>query len=88
MDPVCEIWRSGDVETIYRVREALQARGLQAEVLGAAGRTPRSLPSWHELRLMVPERDVVYARWITAQAGVDCWPEPEDERDAREELRR
>ena len=81
MLPVCEIWRSDDVEGIYRLRDALALRGLEAQVLGAGGRGLRGLPSWSELRLMVQERDLVYARWILSAAGVDCWPEPRDERD-------
>ena len=82
MEPVREIWRSDDVEDVYRLRDALALRGLEAQVLGAGGCGPRGLTSWRELRLMVQERDLVYARWILAAAGVDCWPEPRDERKA------
>jgi hypothetical protein len=84
MEPIREIWRSDDLEDVYRLRDALVLRGLEVQVLGAAGNSPRGLLSWGEMRIMVQERDMVYARWILAAAGADCWPEPQGERDERE----
>ena len=44
----------------------------------AGGRrlTPWSADVW---RLMVRCRDVVYARWIAAGAGLDTWPDEDGE---------
>ena len=58
------------------------ARGIDAEVWDEAPGFRTSAPGTPRLRLMVPERRLVYARWIAHAAGLDTWPDEQtgDER--------
>jgi hypothetical protein len=78
MEGLCELVRLGDIEQIYDVKQALEARGVVAEVWGNWTGSWHDLGS-HKLRLMVRRQDVVYARWIAYAAGVDVWPDGPDE---------
>jgi hypothetical protein len=76
---VYELVRLKGLERVYDLKRALEMRGIEAQV-------------WHEgfgsmrrwgggsgyLRLVVGERDVVYARWVLHGAGLDVWPDPDD----------
>jgi len=75
MDDFRELARLSDHDRIYEVQRALVARDIEAEVWDETPgvRRPKG-PS--RLRLMVPERYLVYARWIAHAAGLDTWPEP------------
>ena len=80
MEPVCEIWRSDDVEASTGCVTRWRCVAWRPRCWAPGAAACEGLPSWSELRLMVQERDLVYARWILSAAGVDCWPEPRDER--------
>jgi len=69
---VCELSSSGDLDQLYRVKAFLEARGIEADVWPEKSR--RSVP-WasRTSRLMVLCRDLVYARWVAAAAGLDTW---------------
>lgn len=63
-----------DLDLLYRVKHALEARGLDTLVLG----DPSSWDFYRKPtrpRLLVRRRDLVYARWIADTLGVDAWPE-------------
>jgi len=75
MDDFRELARLSDHEQIYEVQRALVARDIEAEVWDetpGVRRRPRGTP---RLRLMVPERYLVYARWVAHAAGLDTWPD-------------
>ncbi len=75
MEALCELVHLSDIERLYDVKQALAARGVDAEVWGNWS------GSWHDaggssrLRLMVRQQDLVYARWVAYAAGVDAWPD-------------
>ena len=71
---LCELHRLDDHQRLADVAQLLEARGVEADVWPEKGR--RSVP-WasRRSRLMVRCRDVVYARWVAASAGLDTWPE-------------
>ena len=71
---ICELHRLGDVRRLYGVELALQARGIETDIWGGRG----GLRNWRGSgmsRLMVPCKDLVYARWVAHAAGLDTWPE-------------
>jgi hypothetical protein len=74
MDDRCELVRLNDLERLYDVKRALETRGVDAEVWGNWSGSWRCSGSG-ELRLMVRQRDLVYARWVACAAGVDTWPD-------------
>jgi hypothetical protein len=80
MESLCELVRLNDLERLYRVKHALEARGVWAEIWGDGWacrmRYARANP---ELRLMVRRRDLVCARWVAHAAGLDTWPDGHDE---------
>ena len=71
---ICELHRLGDLKRLYGVELALQARGIETDVWGERGGL-RSARGSGMSRLMVPCRDLVYARWVAYAAGLDTWPE-------------
>ena len=73
---LCELCRLDDYEVLSDVALLLEARGIDADVWPEKAR--RSVP-WasRSSRLMVRCRDVVYARWVAAAAGLDTWPASE-----------
>jgi hypothetical protein len=80
VDALCELVRLGDLSRLYELKARLQQRAVPAEVqtdwiFGVRGyrRSTRSL------RLMVRSRDLVYARWILSEAGLDVWPTDDDD---------
>jgi hypothetical protein len=88
MEGLCELVRLSDIERLYDVKEALAARGVDAEVWGSWS------GSWHDaggsgkLRLMVRQQDLIYARWIAYAAGIDVWPnESSDDEESKTEAR-
>ena len=79
---VCELLSLTDLERLYRVKHALEAHGIEALISGG--------PSSHFMRmsgavprLLVLERDLVYARWVAHAAGVDAWPDEPSSGDPR-----
>ena len=79
MDDRCELVSLNDLERLYDVKQALESHGVDAEVWGGRSGGWRRAGS-RELRLMVRQRDLVYARWVACAAGVDTWPdEPDDD---------
>jgi hypothetical protein len=83
MDELCELFRSTDIERAFDVRQALVARGLDAQVWGGWG-CGRGCGG-DEIRVMIERRDLVYARWIAWGVGVDTWPDANDLNDAASE---
>jgi hypothetical protein len=75
MDGMCELVCLNDIERLYRVKQALAARGVDAEVRGSWLESGNSAGESGGLRLMVRPQDLVYARWIAYAAGLDVWPE-------------
>ena len=75
IDELCELFRGDDLEQLYDVRQALSARGVDAQVWGDWAVRGSLRP--HVMRLMVGRRDLVYARWVACAAGVDTWPDEE-----------
>ena len=75
-DSLCELHRLDDASALGAAAAALESRGIEADVWPAGTRrsTPWAADAW---RLMVRCRDVVYARWIAAAAGLDTWPDEE-----------
>ena len=71
---LCELHRLDDQQVLSDVALLLEARGIDADVWPETAR--RSVP-WasRSSRLMVRCRDLVYARWVAAAAGLDTWPE-------------
>ncbi len=71
---VCALISSEDLERLYTVKHALEAQGIDALISGGPSshffRTNDAAP-----RLLVLERDLVYARWIAHAAGVGPWPD-------------
>jgi hypothetical protein len=74
MDELCELWRSTDIERAFDVRQALVARGVDAQVWGGWGCGRGRSRGGDEIRVMVQRRDLVYARWVAWGVGVDAWP--------------
>ncbi len=75
-DGLCELHRLDDASVLGDVAAALELHGIEADVWPAKARGFMSR-SGHVWRLMVRCRDVVYARWIAAAAGLDTWPDEE-----------
>ena len=75
MDDYRELARLSDQDQIYEVQRALVARGIDAEVWDETPGLRRRAKDRPRLRLMVPERRLVYARWIAHAAGLDTWPD-------------
>jgi len=71
---VCELCRLDDVHRLSEVEWLLEARGIEADIWPEKSR--RAVP-WasRTSRLMVRCRDLVYARWVAAAAGLDTWPQ-------------
>ena len=73
---VCVLVTLNDLERLYAVKHALEARGI--EVLVSGGPASRLLNMASSTpRLLVRERDLVYARWVAHAAGVDALPDDE-----------
>lgn len=70
---LCALVCSEDLSLVYRLKRALDARGLEAFVMGdpSAGARPGQFAT---RRLMVRTRDLAYARWVASAAGEDAWP--------------
>ena len=71
---LCELHRLGDYEVLSDVAQILEARGIEADVWPERARRAAPWAS-RSSRLMVRCRDLVYARWVAAAAGLDTWPE-------------
>ena len=70
-----------NAETLSDVAVALETRGLQTDVWPERRR--RLLPdAGRTWRLMVRCRELVYARWVAAAAGLDTWSERQAGEDA------
>ncbi len=87
IDELCELFRGDDLERLFDVRQALGARGIDAQVWGDWAGRGGARP--HVVRLMVERRDLVYARarWVAYAAGVDAWPDDHAEADAGDPAR-
>jgi hypothetical protein len=74
VERLCEVIRLQGLERLYGLKHALERRGVAAEVWhDGSGGLRRSTAGPTYLRLMVWERDVVYARWVLSSAGLDPW---------------
>jgi hypothetical protein len=73
---MCELVRVKSLQRVYDLSGALQARGIDSVVWQPGTRGGRcAYKAGRELvRLMVPERDLTYARWVLRGAGVEAWP--------------
>jgi hypothetical protein len=71
---LCELIRLDDAAALGDAARALEAHGIEAAVWpdGHNRLTPWSATVW---RLMIHCRDVVYARWVAAAAGLETWPD-------------
>ena len=83
MKDMCELVSLNSLERIYDVKRALERRGIAAEVYGQVLGARRYAQGSGRLRLMVQQRDLVYARWVSNAAGVDAWPDEDDGDEAR-----
>ncbi len=83
MERMCELVSLDDIEQLYDIKDALESRGVYAEVHGAQSGGWRRAGVRQRQRLVVRQRDLVYARWVAAAAGIDTWPDDAD--DARRE---
>jgi hypothetical protein len=74
---VCELCRLEDLDRLSEVEWLLESRGIEADIWPETGK--RAVP-WaaRSSRLMVRCRDLVYARWVAAAAGLDTWPPAPD----------
>jgi hypothetical protein len=70
---LCEL-HLGDDEVLSDVAALLEARGVDADLWPEKARRPFPWAS-RSSRLMVRCRDLVYARWVAAAAGLDTWPD-------------
>jgi len=82
MDDFRELARLSDHDQIYEVQRALVARDIEAEVWDETPAVRRRIRGPSRLRLMVPERYLVYARWVAHAAGLDTWPDEQTAEDA------
>jgi hypothetical protein len=73
---LCELVRMDDLEQLRRVRCALQTHGIDAHVADGSYGPWRQVRGFGPPRLMVRQRDLVYARWVAHAMGVDAWPDP------------
>ena len=79
MERMCELLSLDALEQLYDLKDVPESRRVHAEV-----RTPR-VGGWHrargreQQRLVVRQRDLVYARWVAAAAGIDTWPDETDD---------
>ncbi|HUK76312.1 MAG TPA: hypothetical protein VL117_01785 [Thermoleophilia bacterium] len=81
MDEFTELARLSDHDQIYEVQRALVARDIEAEVWDEAPGIKRRPRGPSRLRLMVPQRYLVYARWVAHAAGLDTWPDDQTAED-------
>jgi hypothetical protein len=86
MERMCELLSLEDIEQLYDIKDALESRGVYAEVQGIQAGGWRRAKARAVQRLVVRQRDLVYARWVAAAAGIDTWPDDADE--ARDEAGR
>lgn len=75
---LCELHRLTDLKRLSEVVDALEVRGIESDVWDRSGGLPLGVHPGSSL--MVPCRDLVYARWIAYSVGVDTWLDaPADE---------
>ena len=80
MDRVCELVRMRGLDRVFELKHALERRGIEAQVWGDGTLgVRRSAGVLRDLRLVVWERDVIYARWVLHGQGLDTWPDADDE---------
>ncbi len=73
---MCELTRLDDVDRLSEVGSVLEARGIETDIWPEKRKGPWLLPwSSRTSCLMVRCRDVVYARWVASEAGLDTWPD-------------
>lgn len=78
MERLCELVRLTRLDQLYALRHTLERRGVFAEIWrDDIGGLRRPLAGLGYSRLMVWERDVVYARRVAATFGLDRWPPAE-----------
>jgi hypothetical protein len=71
---LCSLISSDDLHLLYRVKHALEARGMEAFVMDDLS-TIADPGEPMTPRLLVRGRDLVYARWVAYAVGVDAWPD-------------
>lgn len=75
MDGLCELARLNDIVRLYDVKRALESRGIEAVVRSDWIGGKRFARGAATSRLLVRQRDLVYARWVARAAGLDAWPD-------------
>jgi hypothetical protein len=75
-DPMCELVGGRGLPAVLELAAALRERGIDAVVWQAGRRGGRCtyMTGRGLVRLLVPRRDLTYARWILHDAAVDTWP--------------
>lgn len=84
MDDLCELVRLNNLGRLYGVKHALEAHGISAEIFRDCIGGKRYAAGSGKPRLMIPQRDLVYARWVAHAAGLDTWPDEPGESEGRE----
>ena len=72
------------LDQLYALKDTLERCGVCADILGADnGGLRRPFASHRYSRLMVLDRDVVYAPWVEANPSLDPWAPVEQRVSAR-----
>ncbi len=70
---LCELHRLDDLDRLSDVEAVLQAHGIDTDIQDESGGW--SLRPHRGSLLMVRCRDLIYARWVAYEAGLDTWPD-------------
>ena len=70
---ICELHRLDDLERLSDVEQALEARGIEADIWSDS-KVWRPFRGGRRSRLMVRCGDLVYARWVASAFDLDVWP--------------
>ena len=84
MEDLCELVRLNNLGRLYRVKHALEAHGIAAEIWRDGMGGKRFAGGSAKPRLMIGRRDLVYARWVACAAGLDTWPDEPGEDEGSE----
>ena len=84
MEDLCELVRLNNLGRLYGVKHALEAHGIAAEIWRDGMGGKRFAGGSAKPRLMIGQRDLVYARWVACAAGLDTWPDAPGENEESE----
>ncbi len=88
MEHLCEVISVEKLGRLYEIKEALEKRGIYVEIRRDVAGNVRRVRDHRAPRLMVRERDLVYARWIAYAAGLDPWTDDRKEDEQEPAARR